>query len=170
MYLGFVSVDAALQVPYLLKNSSGAPKNGDALPTYRVYGPAGLMTAGTGSMALKDTGAVTGASNASPISITAVSHGLTTGARVTLANVGGNTAANGDFFVTVTGSNTFTLDGSTGNAPYTSGGTWNVTGLYAASLTVSAVNGYVAGQTYTVLVQGAVAAAAAAEIHTFTAV
>lgn len=66
---------------------------------------------------------ITGASNATPIVITAASHGLTTGDHVTIASVGGNTAANGVFKVTVLTSGTFSLDGSTGNAAYTSGGT-----------------------------------------------
>lgn len=68
--------------------------------------------------------AVSGASNASPIEITtSVAHGWATGDRVTIASVGGNTAANGDWVITVTSTTKFTLDGSTGNGAYTSGGT-----------------------------------------------
>lgn len=67
--------------------------------------------------------AVTGATNASPIVITTAAHGLATGDVVTIASVGGNTAANGTFRVTVVSSTTFQLDGSTGNGSYTSGGT-----------------------------------------------
>jgi hypothetical protein len=66
--------------------------------------------------------AVTGATNASPIVITAASHGLETGDRVTVAGVGGNTAANADWEVRVISANTFELKGSTGNGAYTSGG------------------------------------------------
>ena len=66
--------------------------------------------------------AITAASNASPISITAAGHGLSTGNRVMIARVGGNTNANGVWVVTVVDANTFTLDGSSGNAAYTSGG------------------------------------------------
>lgn len=72
--------------------------------------------------------AVTGATNASPIVITTAAHGFATGDVVTLASVGGNTNANGTFRVTVLSSTTFSLDGSAGNAAYTSGGTvakWN---------------------------------------------
>lgn len=170
MYLGFVAQGSDIQVPTLVKNSSGVPKNADALPTLRVYGPSGLMAGGTGSLALKDHGTVTGASNASPVAVTSSGHGLTTGARVTISGVGGTVGANGEFFVTVVDANTFTLDGSTGGGAYTSGGVWNVTGLYEATLTASAVNGYVSGQTYSVLVSAAVASAAVAELHTFTVV
>lgn len=67
--------------------------------------------------------AVTGATNASPIVITTAAHGLATGDVVTVASVGGNTAANGTFRVTVVSSTTFQLDGTTGNGAYTSGGT-----------------------------------------------
>lgn len=66
---------------------------------------------------------ITGASNATPIVITSASHGLATGDMVTIASVGGNTAANGTWKITKVGDNTFSLDGSVGNAAYTSGGT-----------------------------------------------
>jgi hypothetical protein len=66
---------------------------------------------------------ITGATNASPIQITVANHGLGTGETVVVASVGGNTAANGTWVITVTGANTFTLNGSAGNGVYTSGGT-----------------------------------------------
>lgn len=70
------------------------------------------------------TWTVNGATNASPIQITtSTNHSLVTGQSVAIHSVGGNTAANGTFIVTVTGANTFTLNGSTGNGSYTSGGT-----------------------------------------------
>ncbi|MEW6210918.1 MAG: ubiquitin-activating E1 FCCH domain-containing protein [Acidobacteriota bacterium] len=69
---------------------------------------------------------ITSATNASPIVITtSTNHKLVTGDSVTISGVGGNTAANGTFTVTVTNSTTFSLDGSTGNGTYTSGGTFN---------------------------------------------
>jgi hypothetical protein len=67
--------------------------------------------------------AVTGATNATPIVITTAAHGLATGDVVTIASVGGNTNANSTFKVTVLSTTTFSLDGSSGNAAYTSGGT-----------------------------------------------
>jgi hypothetical protein len=69
---------------------------------------------------------ITGATNASPIQITIANHGLGTGETVVVASVGGNTAANGTWVITVTGANTFTLNGPTGNGAYTSGGTATV--------------------------------------------
>lgn len=73
------------------------------------------------------SGSVTGATNASPIVIHAVAHGM--GAAgvilpVTVASVGGNTAANGFWSVLVIDVDHFSLRGSTGNGSYTSGGTW----------------------------------------------
>ncbi len=86
--------------------------------------------------------AINGATNASPIVVTAAAHGLETGDRVTIASVGGNTAANGSFTVTVLSSSTFSLDGSVGNGAYTSGGViWKLL-KFANLLRVAAGGGY----------------------------
>jgi hypothetical protein len=68
--------------------------------------------------------AVTGASNASPIVITSAGHSLNTGDSISISGVQGNVAANGTFTVTKVDANSFSLNGSTGNGAYTSGGTW----------------------------------------------
>jgi hypothetical protein len=66
---------------------------------------------------------VTAATNATPIVLTtSAAHGLATGATVAVNGVLGNTAANGIWTLTVTGSTTFALDTSVGNGAYTSGG------------------------------------------------
>lgn len=66
---------------------------------------------------------VTAATNASPIAITSsASHGMSTGDKVAILKVLGNTATNGTWTITVTDSTHFTLNGSTGNGAYTSGG------------------------------------------------
>lgn len=67
--------------------------------------------------------AITGATNASPIVITANAHGLANGDTVLIGGVGGNTAANGVWQASSVTTNTFRLTGSTGNGAYTSGGT-----------------------------------------------
>jgi len=68
--------------------------------------------------------AVTGASNTSPIEVTSgYDHYLSTGDKVHISGVGGNTNANGYAVVTVTGPKTFLLDGKAGNGEYTGGGT-----------------------------------------------
>lgn len=76
--------------------------------------------------------AITGATNASPIVITSATHGLADGDPVTIASVGGNTNANGNFYAKVTGysTTTFALYSDkalttpvAGNANFTSGGT-----------------------------------------------
>jgi len=70
---------------------------------------------------------ITDATNASPIVVTVdAAHDLTTGDTVTVRGVLGNPAANDTWVVTVTSSTTFSLQGSTGNGAYTSGGTANV--------------------------------------------
>jgi hypothetical protein len=75
---------------------------------------------------------LTSVTNATPIVVTtAAPHGLATGAEVFVTGVSGNTAANGDFTITVPpgagpnpspSPNTFTLNGSAGNGAWTGGG------------------------------------------------
>jgi len=65
---------------------------------------------------------ITNATNASPIVITATAHGYASGQTVTVSGVLGNIAANGTWTVTVLTANTFSLNGSTGNGAYVSGG------------------------------------------------
>ena len=73
------------------------------------------------------SGTISGATNAGPIVITSNNHGLTTGQRVAVAGVLGNTAANGTWTITVVSANTFSLNGSTGNAAYVNGpDTWTL--------------------------------------------
>jgi hypothetical protein len=67
---------------------------------------------------------ITAATNASPIVITtSAAHLLSTGDHVEITEVLGNTAANGsDWTITVVDSTRFSLNSSTGNGTYTSGG------------------------------------------------
>lgn len=65
---------------------------------------------------------ISAATNATPIQITAANHGYKTGQKTTIAGALGNTAANGNWTVTVIDSNTFTLNGSVGNGAYTGSG------------------------------------------------
>jgi len=76
-----------------------------------------------------DTGvkAITGATNATPIVITATSHGFSNGDYVYIDGVGGNLSANGIYKIANVAANTFELqrlDGTNvaGTAAYTSGG------------------------------------------------
>jgi hypothetical protein len=84
--------------------------------------------------------AITGATFATPIVITAVGHNFKNGDLVAVHGVGGNTAANSGTSVTgqgvnysawpiqVLSSSTFSLVGSVGNAAYTSGGNATLVG------------------------------------------
>jgi len=75
------------------------------------------------SEALQGTRTVTGATNATPIEVTtSTAHGYSTGDTLTIQNVGGNTATNGTWEITVTGDRTFTLDGSIGNGTISGNG------------------------------------------------
>ncbi len=69
------------------------------------------------------TKTITNATNTSPIVISAASHGFSTDDAIEISGVLGNTAANGQWVITVIDAGSFSLDGSTGNAAYTSGGT-----------------------------------------------
>lgn len=80
-------------------------------------------TSGTMPAQESESKAISGATNASPIVVTIAAHGYATGDQAVIANVLGNTAANGDWTITVLTANTFSLTGSTGNGAYTSGGT-----------------------------------------------
>jgi len=96
--------------------------------------------------------AITNATNASPISITAAGHGLATADRVFITGVLGNTAANGWYIVTVVDANTFTLNDSSGNGAYTSGGTsQKVNSLTPSTVAMAIANYTVASNTASVL-------------------
>lgn len=148
-YQGMVDLESTLQGSLLVTDTSDTPINADAVPTYRVYGPNGFTESGSASF--RDTASITDATNDSPIAITSANHQLTTGARVTITGVGGNTAANGTFVVTGISASTFSLDGSTGDGAYTTGGIWNVTGLYGFSIAAQGVSGYEKGENYQIL-------------------
>jgi len=77
------------------------------------------------------------ASNESPITITSKTSAPATGMKVTITGVIGNTAANKTWTVTNTGANTFTLNGSSGNGAYTSGGNWQTAPINIAYATNS---------------------------------
>lgn len=93
---------------------------------------------------------VTGATNASPIVITATTHGLTDRQPVTISGVTGNTAANGTFYVKVLTANTFALytdnmltSAVTGNANYNSGGIIAAAGILKDVVKVAGNMGYI---------------------------
>ena len=65
---------------------------------------------------------ITAASNAAPIVVTIAGHGYTGGEEVSIDSVVGNTAANGRWYLTYVDADNFSLNGSAGNAAYTSGG------------------------------------------------
>jgi len=97
--------------------------------TYKYYDTssnemvAWTATAGTLPIQESNVQLITGASNATPIVITIVGHGLVTGDQVTVADVLGNTAANGSWTIIKLTADTFSLTGSVGTGAYTSGGT-----------------------------------------------
>lgn len=77
---------------------------------------------------------VSNATNATPIVITAVAHPFSTGDKVFISGVGGNTAANGTFTITKLGADTFSLDDSVGNGAFSSNGTAIIVPVDAGNL------------------------------------
>jgi hypothetical protein len=86
---------------------------------------------------------------------------------VTVAGALGNTAANGTFTVTRVDADHFSLGGSTGSGAYTSGGTWNVTGLYYADIPATGANGFDVGETFAAYWSWQVSSASRADLTTF---
>jgi hypothetical protein len=168
VYAGLVELEDTIQGLLITRSASLTPTDSDALPTFRVYGPDGLVTSGTCSRL--ETGTITGATNATPIVITSAGHGLTSGSVVTISGVGGNTAANGTAAVTRIDADTFSLDGSSGNGAYTSGGSWHPTGAYTWSVDALGADGFDAGENYAVLLNWAMSSAQRAEAASFTVV
>lgn len=164
-FSGYVVLEATFLGAIQVTDTNLTPINADALPTFRIYGPDGFVEAGT--CAFKDSLTLTAASNASPIQITSTANGLTTGARITITGVSGNSAANGTFTVTKVDDNTYTLDGSTGNGAYVSGGTWNKTGLYQYTVNALGASGYEVGETYFVAFDYEISSVAKANVHSF---
>ena len=94
-----------------------------------VYDNSGTLTLETLTWTAVATGAITAATNATPIVITSAAHGLSNDQLVFISGVLVNTAANGTFRVAAVTTNTFsltTLAGANvaGNGNYTSGGNW----------------------------------------------
>lgn len=129
MFIGYVQLGGTLASMILFRDAARAPVNTDSDPTFRVYGPDGLVALATGASAFLDTGAVTDATNATPVVVTSANHGLTTGQKVYVQGGTGNTVLNNaQWTVTVTDANTFTCP-ATGNgdfyvAPGTQLGRW----------------------------------------------
>lgn len=84
--------------------------------------------------------AITGATATNPVALTVVGHGFTSGQAKRINSVVGMTQLNDRFFtVTVTGTDTITLDGVDGTAftPYTSGGNAQTGQFYALKPSVN---------------------------------
>lgn len=165
MFLGYMPIDEAFRLLNLCVTSAKVPTDSSTTPSYRVYGDSGFVVGG--SLSAAETGSITNATNASPIVVTSANHGLTTGQRVTITGVGGNTAANGTFTITKVNDNSFSLDGSTGNGAYTSGGTWTTTGLYSVSITPTEAGGFAQGEHYDIVVYATISANVTAQQYRF---
>jgi hypothetical protein len=84
-----------------------------------------ILTAlfGQNGQAMTGSGAVTNATNATPIVVSQSAHGYANGDVVAISSVGGNVAANGVWVIANVAAGTYELVGSSGSGAYTSGGT-----------------------------------------------
>lgn len=164
-FSGFVTLEETFTDHLQVRDADKQPVEPDAAPTFRVYGASGLLSSAGGTASLAHTGTITGATNATPVVVTSVAHGLRTGQRVKVSGVVGNTGANGTFVVTRVDDDHYSLNSSVGNGAYTSGGTSSVLGFYKASIAATGANGFEAGEQFFVHYSWAVSSASRAEVH-----
>ena len=106
------------------------------MPDFQPDGSArGLVTVDMQSSVPR--GVIRAATNTSPIVITSPNHGLTSGQRIRISNVAGNTAANGVKKITVLDANRFRLDSTAGNGAYD---TTNGFGMWTANIVTTVTN------------------------------
>lgn len=98
------------------------PTYGNTYPSTSLYPSAPIEIQFVCGFGAHTPVSITGATNAAPIAITATAHGFSTGDKVYVQSVGGNTNADGNWSISVSDANTFSLLTSSGNAAYTSGG------------------------------------------------
>lgn len=134
---------------------------------------AALIDTGTASTAVK---AITGATNATPIVVTATAHGYTNGDIIYIDGVGGNLAANGLWQISGVAANTFNLlnpvtaGNSVGSAAYTSGGAAVCVGPSASGDNLDDISASIVGSAVTLTSPTMVQGVADSADVTFTAV
>jgi hypothetical protein len=131
---GGIATDPALSVPFPAAGNTVYSINQRFMGTapYLRQGRTnfGTFTLSSDSVAAFTVSTTSGA-GVSPIQITtSATNALVTGQTVVISGVTGNTAANGTFVITVIDNQHFTLNGTTGNNNFISGGTGNGTALW----------------------------------------
>lgn len=154
-FLQWVELEDNFKGHIFVRNSAGEPRDADSNPTYRIYGPDGLMQGGTGTAStFLDSKSITSVtSGASTTTITSASHGLSTGTVVKIQGVSGISGTINDYFsVTVVDANTFTISSATTGGTVSQGSaSWHVAGLYTYTHAITGANGYERGKKYQVL-------------------
>lgn len=163
-FSGFVTLEDTFTDHLQVVDADKQPVAPDAAPTWRVYGASGILANAGGTTSLAHTGTITGVTNANPAVVTSANHNLQTGQRVTISGVVGATGVNGTNVVTRIDANSFSVPVAAGGA-YVSGGTFNVTGFYKASIVCTGANGFEAGEAFFVHYSWAVGGASRAEVH-----
>jgi len=167
MFQGFVELEDNWSSSVIVQNPSASNVGPDAAPTYRVYEAGSDSPILTGTCSQLDTGAITNATNASPIVVTSPAHGLANGIRLNVTGVVGNTNANAAWAVASATADTFALAGSSGNGAYVSGGVWHISGYYTYSFAAGVAEGFDKGKRYDVLFSGSIGGVSWSEQHSF---
>lgn len=55
MFIGFIALGSTITAAILTRNASNVPTDATGSVSYRIYGPAGLMSGGTGTLTLLDS-------------------------------------------------------------------------------------------------------------------
>lgn len=134
----------------LAKGVTGNQSTRGTQASYTMVRPTGTSAYSTAKAVLGTNLAVSGATNATPIVITTGTHNLVDRQPVTIASVGGNTNANGNFYVKVLTATTFALYSDpnlttavAGSGNYTTGGTVAAIGILKDVARINGGGGYV---------------------------
>jgi hypothetical protein len=137
---------------YMLKDQNPSVSAVNSLSLWGIQPAAGVATAVVASSA---PAIISGASNSTPILITA-SYSFPTGTVVSISGVLGNTAANGTFTVTNFSGTQFFLFGTSGNGSYVSGGVAGISGVLisnasnASPIVITAPSSFTTGTVVTI--------------------
>lgn len=149
---------------------TGECVNSDELPTFRIFGADGAVENGNGTAALLEAGDISAIETGATTTVTSADHGLQTGAVVTIAGAAGTSNVNGTHQITVVDANNFTFDDVASSGTYTSGATWNSTGLYSATLDATIRAALEVGRSYLMIAYGVFGGDIRAEQIRFTVV
>jgi hypothetical protein len=150
-----LDIAADVVLPILFTNpATFAAADLDALPTFRVFGQNGPVSAASGTGAYLESKPIGAISVGATTTITSADHGLATGAVITISGATGTSNVNGTHAVIVVDANTFTFDDIESSGSYTSGASWHTPGLYGLTLDTGIRSALEVGNNYLLIAYG----------------